>query len=255
MPGSGEGIRFDFEWRLTLFTVLVLPLLFGLGVWQLQRAQEKASLEASWETRQNQAPLPLGSLWNEPAATLAYRPVTLSGIFLRDEYFLLDNRISGGRFGYEVLGIIQLEGGEELALVNRGWIPGDPARLESPSVPPVDGRVELKGHIYVPPGAPYLLAEQQLEGSWPKLLQAVEMEKIRPLLEARGNARAFPYSIRLDAGEPGALAVNWQLINVSPDKHRAYAAQWFTMALVLMVFFLMRSSNLWHLLRSSGRGR
>ena len=192
MPRSGEGLRFDFEWRITLFTVLVLPLLFGLGAWQLQRAQEKAALEASWEARQNQMPRPLEPLWNESAATLAYLPVTLSGIFLRDEYFLLDNRIFGGRFGYEVLGVMQLEGGEELALVNRGWIPGDPARLESPSVPVVDGSVELKGHIYVPPGAPYLLAEQELEGSWPKLLQAVEMGKILPSPFAWANVSKAP---------------------------------------------------------------
>ena len=71
MSEHGRDFRFDFEWRITLFTMLVLPLLVGLGVWQLQRAQEKASVEASWEARQNQAPLILGPLWDEPAETLA----------------------------------------------------------------------------------------------------------------------------------------------------------------------------------------
>jgi len=252
MSGRLLGLRFDFEWRITVFTMLMLPLLFGLGIWQLERAKEKTALQASWEARQNQWPQPLDALWDKSPETLAYLPVVLSGVFLQDQYFLLDNRIYGGVFGYEVLGIMRLDSSGELVLVNRGWIAGDPARLKLPSVPSVDGRVELTGHIYVAPGAPFLLAEQQLDESWPKLLQAVEMEKIQPLLEALGDGRVFPYSIRADAGEAGALSVDWQLVNVSPDKHRAYAVQWFTMALVLLGFFLARSSNIWQLLRSSG---
>ena len=253
MTESSRGFRFDFEWRITLFALLMLPILVGLGVWQLQRAQEKVSLEASWEARQSQMPSQLSTLWEEPPEALKYLPVILSGEFLEKEYFLLDNRIYEGRFGYEVLGILQLDAGDGLALVNRGWVPGDPARLEPPSVPAVAGRVQLLAHIYVPPGKPYLLAEQQLGTDWPQLLQAVEMDKILPRLEALGGGRAFPYSIRIDPGEAGALAVNWQLINVSPDKHRAYAAQWFTMAAVLLGFFLVRSSNLLQTLRSSGK--
>lgn len=252
MSERRRGLSFDFEWRITVFALLMLPLLLGLGFWQLDRAQEKTALEVSWETRQNQSAVSLDALWDQPPETLAYLPVVLSGVFLQDQYFLLDNRIYGGAFGYEVLGIMRLNNAGELVLVNRGWVAGDPARLEMPSVPPVDGRVEVTGHIYVPPGAPYLLAEQQLDGDWPKLLQAVEMEKIVPQVEALGEGRVFPYSIRVNAAEPGALSIDWQVINVSPDKHRAYAAQWFTMALVLLGFFLARSSNIWHRLRSSG---
>ena len=247
-----RGLRFDFEWRITLFTLLMLPLLLGLGFWQLERAQEKAAMQASWEARQSQAAFPLDELWGQSAETLAYLPVSLSGVFLQDQYFLLDNRIQAGIFGYEVLGIMRLDESASLALVNRGWIAGDPSRLELPAVPFVDGRVELTGHIYVAPGAPYLLAEQQLDGDWPKLLQAVEMEKIQPQLEALGSDQVFPYSVRINAGEPGALSIDWQVINVSPDKHRAYAVQWFTMALVLLGFFLVRSSNIGQLLRASG---
>ena len=252
MSEPGRGIRFDFEWRITLFTMVMLPLLLGLGVWQLDRAQEKAALETSWEARQSQPPSPLDSLWGKAPETLAYLPVLLSGVFLRDQYFLLDNRIYGGTFGYEVLGIMRLANAGGLVLVNRGWVAGDPARLEMPSVPPVDGSVELTGHIYVAPGKPYLLAEQQLDGDWPQLLQAVEMEKILPQLEALGDGGVFPYPVRTSAGEPGALSIDWQVINVSPDKHRAYAAQWFTMALVLLGFFLARSSNISKMLQSSG---
>jgi len=252
MTATRRGLRFDFEWRITVFTLLMLPLLLGLGFWQLDRAQEKLALEMSWEQRQSQSPLPLAELWGLSPEALAYVPVAIRGEFLQDQYYLLDNRIRDGVFGYEVLAAMRPDNADELVLVNRGWIAGDPSRLVLPEVPPVVGSVELKGHIYVPPGAPYLLAEQQFDGPWPKLLQAVEMDKMQPQLAALGYGRVFPYSVRVNAGQAGALAVDWQLINVSPDKHRAYAVQWFTMALVLLGFFLVRSCNIWQLLRSSG---
>ncbi len=94
------------------------------------------------------------------------------------------------------------------------------------------------------PGAPYLLAEQQLATGWPKVIQAVEMDK----LVAAVGSELFPYPIRLDSGQAGALATDWQVVNVSPEKHHAYAVQWFTMAAVLSVFYLLRCSNLWQLL-------
>lgn len=254
MPASPRRrVRFSFDWGTTLFTLLMLPLLTGLGFWQLQRADEKAEIAASWEHRQSQSPLPLERLWQEPPEALSYLPVALSGVFREEEYFLLDNRIYGGRFGYEVLAVLELDDGKGLALVNRGWLAGDPSRRELPAVPPVNGRVEVTGYVYVPPGAPYLLAEQQMGSGWPRLLQAVEMEKIRPLVSGGSGDQVFPYAIRIAAGEPGALVVDWQVVNVSPEKHGAYALQWFTMAAVLFIFFVVRSSNLWQLLKPTGR--
>lgn len=251
MKETGQGFRFEPEWRITLFTLVLVPVMVGLGFWQLQRAEEKAALAAAFEQRQQQSPASLAELWEQSAEALAYRPVRLSGTFLRDEYFLLDNRIFGGRFGYEVVALVRLDGSDQLALVNRGWIAGDPARLEQPVVPAVNGRVSLTGHLYVAPGAPYLLAEQQLGSGWPKLLQAIEMDKLSPALASNPGGRVFPFPVRIDVGEPGALTVDWQVVNVSPEKHRGYAVQWFTMALFLTVFYLLRSTNLGQLLKTS----
>ena len=251
---SRRGFSFHPEWRITLFCVLLIPLFVGLGFWQLQRAEEKAVLSASFEVLREQPPAPLASLWSKPAAALAYIPVEFSGTFLRDEYILLDNRMQGGQFGYEVLAIVQLENGTGV-LINRGWLAGDPSRQSLPRVPEVAGEVTIRGHIYVAPGAPYLLAAQRFDAGWPKRIQAVEMDKLAPLVETLLTERLFPYPVRIDAGEPGALSVDWQVINVSPQKHHGYAVQWFTMAAVLFLFYLFQSSNLWQLLTGVGRSR
>lgn len=254
MPGLKGGVKFDLEWRITLFTVVMVPLMVGLGLWQLQRAQEKAELSAAFEARQHQAPAQLPALWDSPAKSLAYLPVQLAGSFLPDKYFLLDNQVQHGKVGYEVLAILQLADASGSVLVNRGWIAGDTARRALPAVPLVTGTVTITGHVYVAPGTPFLLAEQQLDNTWPKLIQAVEMDKLGPVVAAaQPVGKVFPYPIRIDAGEPGALAVAWQVVNMSPQVHRGYAVQWFAMAAVLLVFFLLRSSNLRQLITGSGR--
>ena len=250
MPGAAVGFKFDPEWRITLFTLVLVPVMVGLGFWQLDRADEKAALATRFEQRQAQPPAPLNEIWGNSAEALAYQPVRLRGTFVPGAYFLLDNRIQGGRFGYEVLGVLQLEASADTVLLNRGWVAGDPARLEMPQVPQPTGPLEISGHVYVAPGEPYLLAEQTLLPGWPKLVQAVELDKLGPAATALTGGSVFPYPVRIDADSPAALSVDWQVINVSPDKHHGYAVQWFTMATVLFIFYLLRCSNLWQLLRN-----
>lgn len=252
MLAARLGFKFDPEWRITLFALVFVPLMTGLGFWQLQRAGEKEALASSFELRQARPPVAVQELWDIPGPEQAYLPVQLRGSF-RGEYFLLDNRTHQGRFGYQVLAVMTLEGDTGTVLVNRGWIAGDPARLTAPDVPVVTGPVAVTGHVYVAPGAPYLLQEQQLQPGWPKLIQAVEMDKLSPPLQELAGTRVFPYVVRINAAAPGALTVDWQVINVSPQKHQGYAVQWFSMAAVLGVFYFLRCSNIWQLLRGAGR--
>ncbi|MEJ2530381.1 MAG: SURF1 family protein [Halioglobus sp.] len=249
MADTGRSLRFEPEWRITLFVLVMVPLMVGLGFWQIQRAKEKSALAQAWEQRRQQPPSSVTTLQGEPAEALAYRPVEFTGRFLQDEYFLLDNRTRAGRFGQEVLGIVEIPGQPLSVIVNRGWLAADPARRALPAVPEVPGTVTLKGYVYVAPGEPYLLAEEAVGSSWPQIVQAVQMEKLMPAVAAVTGDPVFPYPVRLDPGSPGALAADWQVVNVSPAKHRAYAVQWFAMAAVLTLFYLLRCSNIWQLLR------
>lgn len=253
MSDARSGLRFDAEWRITLLTVVMVPLMIGLGFWQLQRAEEKTALAASFEARQQQRPALIAALRDLAPESLAYTPVEMRGSFLPGAYFLLDNQVRGGQFGYEVLGVLQLEGDDSAVLVNRGWVAGDASRQSLPVVPDVDGPVQITGHVYVAPGEPFLLADQQLDAGWPKRIQAVEMDKLQAEIARVYNGAVFPFPVRIDAGERGALSADWQIVNMSPQKHQAYAVQWFAMAAVLFGYYMFRCSNVWQLLKRSGK--
>lgn len=245
------AFAFDFEWRITLFTLLLLPLLISLGFWQLQRAEEKAAIAVAFEAKRHQPPALVMTLDDRSPEALAYLPVKLRGRYRAGQDFLLDNRIQGGRYGNEVLTIFELESGE-LALVNRGWIMADPGRQSLPEIPPPPAVAELTGQVYVSPGEPYLLAEQQLGSEWPRQIQAVDRAKMAASMGLPVDA-LFPYPVRIDPGQPGALSVDWQVINSSPEKHRGYAVQWFSMAAALALIYILRSTNLWQVIRGVPR--
>jgi len=174
--------------------------------------------------------------------------VELSGEFIQDHYFLLDNRIVQGKFGYEVLAVMELADSDRAVLVNRGWVAGDASRQQLPEIGNIRGQQTLLGHVYVPPGDPFLLADLALEPGWPKRIQAIEMNKLQAAFAAVSSATLFPYTVRIAPNSSAALSTNWQVINTSPAKHTAYAVQWFAMAAALLILLVLRSSNLWQLL-------
>jgi cytochrome oxidase assembly protein ShyY1 len=242
------GLQFDLEWRTTLFALVMVPALAGLGFWQMERAEEKSAIAAEFELKQTQAGVRLRELLDSSPEKMAYRRVTLTGRYREQQYFLLDNRMVQGRYGNEVLSIFETGGMPALALVNRGWIVADPARRSLPEAPDVEGEVTIQGQVYVQPGKPYVLEDMPLVASWPKRIQSVQMDKIAAALNV-ATEDIFPYPIRIDAEAEGALYADWPLVNVGPAKHYGYAVQWFAMSFVLAILFVLRSSNLLQLLR------
>ena len=248
-PAAQQKVRLLWhpDWRTSLFTGLLLPLLLGLGVWQLQRAEEKQLIVRGWELRQQQSPQPLPPS-DAGEAALAYLRVELRGEFLPGKQFFLDNRMRRGRYGQEVVTPLRLAGNGRLVLVNRGWVAADPARLELPQVITPAGVQRLLGTVYVPLGTPYTLGAEIGSGPWPRQLLALDVEAMSAML----GESVYPYSVRLDADSTAALLAAWPLLNSSPEKHRAYALQWVSMALVLLCLYLLRSSNLLAWLRQRG---
>ena len=241
---TSQRLRWDADWRTTVFVAVFLPLLVGFGFWQQERALEKQAIAATWRERQQEAPRPLLSLATSPAE-LAYRRVQLQGHFMAQRNFLLDNRIYRGRYGVEVVTPLQIEGTDMVVLVNRGWIAADAGRRTLPELPVDDALQNLEGTVYVPPGEAYTLGPISDNEDWPRLVQALDV----PALAVMLDVELFPYTVRLEPESAAGFTIDWPLVNISPEKHRAYAVQWFSMAAVLLLIYLWRSTNLATLLR------
>ena len=219
---------------MTIFTAAFLPVLISLGLWQLDREQEKQALQALYAQRQNTAAIPLEAIdWSD--ADLSYTKMEVTGQFDNSRYFLLDNRIREGRAGYEVLMPLFTEGGKAV-IVNRGWIGQGDSRTELPSLPPLHGSVNVQGTLYVPLSEPFVLSDIQEAGSadWPRVVQKIDIPAWSSVLDRD----VVPFTMRMAQGSPGALEASWQTINMLPEKHRGYAVQWFAMTLALVLMYL-----------------
>lgn len=250
---NGASVRFawDFEWRLTLFSLLLFPALVSLGFWQLDRAEEKVALAAAEQARSVQRAQSLASLLSDSRpAELAFTPVELRGRFHPEWSVLKDNQLREGRYGVDVLGLFYDEDAQRWALLNRGWVLADPARRSLPAIEIPAGEITVQAAVYMPPGDPYTLAPENTESlEWPLLAQDPSDPLLQQAIATALGAELFPLELRLAPDQPGGFRRDWPLVNSSPAKHRGYALQWFTMAAALLVLFVLRSSNLWAVLR------
>jgi cytochrome oxidase assembly protein ShyY1 len=240
-PGASGSERIPLRLRCNLrFAALVivsLPLLITLGFWQLARAVEKEDALRLAQTRRLAPPVSIDKMDPSAGSGLDDKRVLLEGRYLAERAFLLDNRILQGQVGYELLMPFRDAKGITV-IVNRGWIKAPPTREELPTFETPGEHLHLQGRIHVPASA--ALPDTHATPSWPTVIQAVNV----PDLARLAGLEAFPFVVRLNPEQPGVTNADWPTVNMDPDRHRAYAAQWFLMAIALLVVFVTGGTNI-----------
>jgi surfeit locus 1 family protein len=214
-------------------TVALVALTCSLGNWQLERAAEKKALFASYEAAGvTDGVVPLDLLKeNSPPFT----PVTAFGHFDSDHQVFLDAMLNEGHAGYQVLTPL-LRDGKTAVLVNRGWVPatGDRQQLPGIEVSGEQRRISgFKGHL--PEPGMRLGEAQDAPSAWPR----VALYPTRTDLE---NMLGYPVAdtvILMNESESDGYLRAWRPQLLSPDKHLGYAAQWFAIALALIVIYVV----------------
>ncbi|MDO8271748.1 MAG: SURF1 family protein [Gammaproteobacteria bacterium] len=226
--------QFRPGWKLTAFTLVFTPLLLWLGFWQLDREQEKVALQADFENRGQRPAIPLESVdWSRPDES-AYLKISATGVYDNERSYLLDNRVYQGHVGYELISPFTTQS-DMTVLVNRGWIAQGATRAELPQITRVEGQVAITATIYVPLEEPFLLSSTPEGGqaTWPRVIQSIQVSQ----MEQELDQTLAPYTIRPQEKSPGLEQSNWQTVNMLPEKHRAYAVQWFAMTFALLAMY------------------
>lgn len=229
--------HFDFSPTLwpTLATLALLPVLTGLGAWQMDRAAWKQQLVDTHADNASKPPLRLESLLANGEIE-QYRRVAVLGRYDLEHQLLLDNRIQSGHAGYHVLTPLHLENSGAVVLVNRGWVPVGPDRSVLPALPGAVDEVVVNAIVKLPPEKFFRLdAVEEANTGWPQVVQQLKLEE----LAERLGMELLPLTLLLDENDEYGFVRDWKAVyGITPDKHRAYAMQWFTLALVLLLIYV-----------------
>ncbi len=214
--------RFAIALLPTLAAFAAVALFVAAGNWQRDRMEQKQALRAQLDaaTATPAVPLPRATDWD----ALRYRPVVAAGTFDARRQFLLDNRVRGGRAGYEAVAPLALDDGR-VVLVNRGWVAAGATRADLPAVPPPAGPVRVEGRVNVPP-AGYL--EFAREGGAGPVVQNLDPGRFA---QATGVA-VLPIVVEQTAPVDAAdtLAREWPAPDFGVERHRIYMLQWYAFA-------------------------
>lgn len=212
----------------TLVVLGLLPVLLWLGTWQLQRADEKRALLASYEARRGAEPVSPGQL--EGLRDPAYVRVRLHGRFDQRHTLLLDNRLRNGQAGVEVLQPFYDQpaafGCWSTAAGSHGLTDARRRRWKPRPRPPAR-RLDLPAATRRP--APGRRAGRRLAAPGDPARHPGAVAGLRSRRAALGNPP-----------EPGdaSFDTDWPLVSMPPERHTGYAVQWFALATALLALYL-----------------
>lgn len=229
---------FSRQWIVTTLLALAGGIVCArLGIWQLDRLEQRRAFNAHVEAMWAAAPLALAGQPAEDLTAMEYRAAEVSGIYDFENQVVLRNQYFEGEYGFHLLTPLLLEDGSAV-LVDRGWIPAD--GNESPSdwrKYDVPGQVHLKGQIRLGQARPdfggvpdptltpgqarlefwNIINLERIRGQVPYLLLEVY---IQPQVDPTDTTPPIPFQPELELSE---------------GPHMGYALQWFTFAGILVL--------------------
>lgn len=222
-------------WWTTILVIVGLVILLRLGLWQLDRLEQRRARNAELIEQLAAPPLSLNH-FEIPAELSSIRDMqaTVQGRFDYARQVILTQQNWRGAPGAHLIAPFLIDDREDAVLVDRGWIPSN-ALLSADLSQFNDREVqEITGTIRLTQSTPDRGTEpeesQRLE--WYRVdIEAIEKQLPYELLPV--------YILQAPEGEPDELPYQIESeIDLSDGPHLGYAIQWFIFAALLGVGYL-----------------
>jgi surfeit locus 1 family protein len=230
--------------RGAIVTTLVMAVALAfvnLGIWQLERHDERSIENQVMSVRLQADSTPVSTLLSSVGtdlSSLEYRRVSVEGEYLPELEVLVRNMTNLGQAGFHVITPLQTSD-VGVVLINRGWVP---LTMDEPPVDarPPGGTVAVEGLVRLTQLRPSV-GQVEPEG----VLEIVSRVDIDRLVQQLPGEVAPVWVQALDRGDTSqALPVAVPPPDFAdPGSHLLYAIQWFAFALIGVVgfFFLVRN--------------
>jgi surfeit locus 1 family protein len=214
---------FKIKLGFSLLCLFLFILCCVLGVWQLHRYALKKNLLLEQKLHLSAKPLALVN-----AQHIQFERIKVSGHYVNELTMLVQNRFYHDAPGFEVLTPLRMPHDKKLLLIDRGWV----AKLNMPKIAVVQEQQNIVGYIKLLNEYQFILGDNILQpNKTPLVLQRIDIKEI-----SQATQQSFyPFILRMDADQAHGFVRDWIITTVTPERHMAYAVQWFFLALVLLI--------------------
>jgi surfeit locus 1 family protein len=238
---------FQRKWLIaTLLVFAGTTLCIRLGIWQLDRLEQRRAFNAQFESARAESALDLNQELPQDITAMEWRPVKVKGEYDFANQVTLRNQYYDNQYGYHLLTPLKFDG--KAVLVDRGWIPAagnsapsDWRKYDEPGTANVSGQIRL-GQIKPAFGG---VADRPPEnGAKLEIWNNADIGQI---------ANQIPYPVlpvyirpATDASDTEPPIPFQPEVELTEGPHFGYALQWFTFATILFVgypFYLRKQEK------------
>lgn len=238
------------RWLLTTLLVLAgMGVCIRLGIWQLDRLEQRRAWNARVLAQVDQPQLELsGATLELDLANMEYRPVQATGEYDFSQQVALRNQYHDNQWGVHLITPLRLAGSSQLILVDRGWIPAEAFNSGDWSAYDEPGTVEVSGVLRAPQTkADFGTRSDPTPAPGVAPLAAWNFVNI-PAIDQQIEGELLPAYIQ-QAPDPAWTGLPYRSqpeLEISEGPHMGYALQWFTFAAILGLgypFFIKRQEK------------
>jgi surfeit locus 1 family protein len=232
----------------TLLVLAGTALCIRLGIWQLDRLDQRRATTAHYVQMQAAPPLRLPGDAGQDLTSMEYHAVTATGRYDFSQQVALRNQAYHDEYGYHLLTPLVLDDGAAV-LVDRGWIPAEgndsPAAWSTYDEVPeagVSGIIRLsraKAEVGGETDPPLPPGQTRLD-TWffPDI----------PRIQQQVSYRLIPVYIQLneDQSDVQPPVPDQPDVDLTEGPHQSYAIQWFSFAAILFIgypFYIRRHAR------------
>lgn len=226
--------------KLTITTAILFIILVYLGIWQIGRACYKKNIFQSIQAKTQASPVELITIKDPTLEKDRFTAVSFEGVFLNNFNILIDNQMLDHKVGYRVLTPVHSPLLDKWVLVDRGWIPAGPDRKQLPNIGVIFGFKDVTGIINTISTGIALVNDKVVEDPhWPLVLQQLDYD----LIAAQLKHPVFAFVVQLPQKHPHSFTYPPLDFGISSDKHWGYAFQWFILAFILLMYYVIFSTK------------
>ena len=223
----------NFKSKILIFAIIFVPITISLGMWQIERANEKKLIIANYDKLLVSAPIALqkNQMLNN------WQPIETTGTY-EDTIVYEDNAINNGKAGFKVYHLFRNDDGTFI-FIHRGFIERNLIKNNLREVEIPTEKKLIYGTTLFKQNNTFV---KNIEESDSRIIQEFNASLLIDKYPMLKDKYLHPFLFNLDIRDVNKYQPIEKPVNMTASKHIGYAIQWFGLcaALIILTIYAYR---------------